>query len=53
MKKGDEEDDNGDVDNATSDGAHPTPEKENQNQKGWFLFWLSLSFITLPFVTVP
>ena len=38
MKKGDEEDDNGDVDNATSDGAHPTPKKRTRTKKVGFYF---------------
>ena len=53
MKESDEEDDNGDVDNASLDESCPTPKKKTKTKKGWFFFWLSLSFVTLPFVTVP
>ena len=49
----DEEDDNGDVENASLDEAYPTPKKRTRTKKSWFFFWLSLPFVTLPFVTVP
>ena len=52
MKESDEEDDNGDVDNASLDEALPTPKKRTRTKKGWIFFCLSLSFVTLPFVTV-
>ena len=34
----DEEDDNGDVNNASLDEAHPAPKKRTRTKKGWFFF---------------
>ena len=48
-----EEGGNENVDNCSLAEALPTPKKRTRTKKRWFFFWLSLSSVTLPFVTVP